>query len=195
MTRITRLYFWLSAVLIGLFLLSFGGIAQNNFKFGVVDIQSVVENYKKAQQASEVLGTARDRLRSKLKALEEEIVGMENSLAKQQLFLDEPETQTLQSDIFRKKQEYQRELEVGQEAILGKQRELVEPILKEIEELIQEMGKSQGYSLILEKRLVTLYVAPKYDLTDHIISALNKGSEQENLPKMIIINRLLLPKK
>ena len=179
MIRIPKLYLSLSAILIGLSLLSFHAAAQNNFKFSVVDTQSVVESYKKAQEASEVLKTADDRLRAKLKALEEEILAMENRLAKQKLFLDEPSTETFENDILRKRQEYQRELKIGQEALIEKQKELLEPIVNEIEDQIQQIGKSEGYSLILEKRLVTVYVDPKYDLTDSVIRLLNKRYEQE----------------
>ncbi len=179
MIRNRRLYLPLSIVSSGLFLLHFCAMAQDSFKLGVVDTQSVVESYKKAQEANDILKSAENRLRDKLKGLEEEILDMEDSLTKQKLFLDESATQTLESDILRKRQEYQRELENGQQAILEKQRELVEPILNEIQALIQQIGTSEKYSLILEKRLVTLYVDPKYDLTDDIVERLNAGYEQE----------------
>ena len=157
-----------------LFLLHFCAIAQNNFKIGVVDTQGVVESYKKAQAANSILQTAVKRLRDKLKGLEEEIVNMEDSLTKQKLFLDESATQTL-----RKRQEYQRELEVGQGALQEKESELLTPIFDQIQALIQQIGTSENYSLILEKRLVTLYVDPKYDLTADIIERLNAEYEQE----------------
>ena len=179
MIRNRRLYLPLSIVSSGLFLLHFCAMAQDSFKLGVVDTQSVVESYKKAQEANDILKSAENRLRDKLKGLEEEILDMEDSLTKQKLFLDESATQTLESNILRKRQEYQRELENGQQAILEKQRELVEPILNEIQALIQQIGTSEKYSLILEKRLVTLYVDPKYDLTDDIVERLNAGYEQE----------------
>ena len=179
MIRTRKLYLPLSIVSLVLFLLHFCAIAQDNFKIGVVDTQGVVESYKKAQAANSILQTAVKRLRDKLKGLEEEIVNMEDSLTKQKLFLDESATQTLQSDILRKRQEYQRELEVGQGALQEKESELLTPIFDQIQALIQQIGTSENYSLILEKRLVTLYVDPKYDLTDDIIERLNAEYEQE----------------
>lgn len=179
MIQTRKFYLPLSIVSSVLFLLHFCAMAQNNFKIGVVDTQSVVESYKKAQEANAVLRSAEKRLSDKLEGLRQEIVDMEDSLTKQKLFLDEPATQTFESDILRKKQEFQRELEVGQEALQEKQTELFQPILNEIQALIQQIGTSENYSLILEKRLVTLYVDPKYDLTDNIIDTLNAGDEQE----------------
>ena len=179
MIRSRNLILKLSIVSSGLFLLHFCAMAQNSFKIGVVDTQGVFESYKKAEKAIDVLKSAEKRLSDKLEGLREEIVGMEDSLTKQKLFLDESATQTLESDILRKKQEFQRELDVGQGALQEKQSELFQPILNEIQALIQQIGANENYSLILEKRLVTLYVDPQFDLTENIIKELNAGYEQE----------------
>ena len=179
MNRISRFYLALSVVFTGLFFLSLTATAQNGFKLGAVDTQKVFEGYKKAQEANELLKTAQERLRGQLKGLEGEILTMEERLTKQKLFLKETETATLENDIRLKKQEYQRELEAGQDSLMEKQKELVEPILDEIEGLIQQIGKSESYSLILEKRLVTLYVDPKYDLTESVLKSLNAQYDQE----------------
>jgi len=174
MNRISILYI---AVVIGMYVLSVGASAQNQFKFGVVDTQKVFEGYKRAKAADEVLKTAEDRLRGELEDIRAEIRTMEERLTKQKLFLDDPQTESVETDIRLKKQEYQREFEIGQESILAKQKELVEPILKEIETLIGEIGKNDGYSLILEKRLVTLYVDPKYDITETVLKTLDEQYE------------------
>ena len=180
MKRISIVYV---AVAIGTFVFAIGAVAQNQFKLGVVDTQKVFEGYKRAKAAEEVLKTAEDKLRAQLEDVGEEIRTMEERLTKQKLFLPDPETESIENDIRMRKQEYQRELEIGQESILAKQKELVEPILKEIETLIKEIGKDGGYNLILEKRLVTLYVDPSYDLTDTVIQTLNERYDEANPPK------------
>ena len=177
MRRISILY---AAVVIGFFLIAIGAVAQTQFKLGVVDTQKVFEGYKASQSANETLKSATDRLRAQLEKLREEIQTMEERLTKQKLFLDNPQTESIQNDIRLKQQEYQRELEIGQESISAKEKELVEPILKEIETLIKEIGKDGGYNLILEKRLVTLYVDPSYDLTESVIQTLNERFEEKN---------------
>ena len=130
MIQTRKLYLPLSIFSLGFFLLHFCAMAQNSLKIGVVDTQGVVESYKKSQAANSVLQTAVKRLRDKLKGLQEEIVNMEDSLTKQKLFLDESATQTLESDILRKRQEYQRELEAGQSAVQEKESELLTPIAR-----------------------------------------------------------------
>ena len=179
MTRILKLYLGLSVILFGSFSLGFGAAAENNFKLGVVDTQQVFEKFAKAQEANEILKTAEERLRSQLDGIQQEITTMEERLTKQKLFLDPPETETLQTDIRIKRQELQRELEIGQEALIAKREELLAPLTQEIEGLLQQVGESEGYSLILEKRLVTLYVDPKYDLTERVVKLLNDAYEKE----------------
>ena len=177
MKRISILYV---TVGIGTFLLAISAVAQNQFKLGVVDTQKVFEGYKSAKAADEVLKTAEDKLRAQLEDVREQILTMEERLTKQKLFLEEPETESIENDIRLKKQQYQRELEMGQQSILAKQKELVEPILNEIETLIKEIGKNGAYNLILEKRLVTLYVDPSYDLTESVTQTLNERYEETN---------------
>ncbi len=181
MTRILKFYLGLSAILFGSFCLGFGATAENNFKLGVVDTQRVFENFTKAQEANEVLKRAQDKLTNELKGLQQEIDTMEDRLTKQRLFLDAPETQKLEADIRLKRQELQRDLEIGQESIMAKREELLAPLTQEIESLLQQVGESEGYSLILEKRLVTLYVDPRYDLTERVLKLLNDAYEKEKL--------------
>ena len=122
MKRISIVYM---AVVIGIFVFAIGAVAQNQFKLGVVDTQKVFEGYKRAKAAEEVLKTAEDKLRAQLEDVGEEIRTMEERLTKQKLFLPDPETESIENDIRMRKQEYQRELEIGQESILAKQKELV----------------------------------------------------------------------
>ena len=179
MTRNLKFYLGLSVILFGSFCLGFGAGAQNNFKLGVVDTQRVFENFTKAQEANEILQNAQDKLTNQLRGLQQEIDTMAKRLETQRLFLDASETQTLEADIRVKSQALQHELEKGQDSILAKREELLAPLTQEIEELLQQVGESEGYSLILEKRLVTLYVHPKYDLTERVLKLLNDAYAQE----------------
>jgi Skp family chaperone for outer membrane proteins len=179
MTRILKFYLGISLILFGSFSIGFGAAAENGFKLGVVDTQAVFENFIKAQEANDILKAAEERLRNQLNVIQQEITTMEERLTKQKLFLDAPETETLQTDISLKRQEFQRELEIGQESLLAKREELLAPLTQDIESLLQQIGESEGYSLILEKRLVTLYVDPKYDLTERVVKLLNDSNKTE----------------
>lgn len=159
-------------------------LATAEFKFAVIDTQVVFDEYKKAQEANKVIEKAVSRLKNEIENARKEMKDMEERLTKQKLFLDDSEKLAqMQDDIIIKQQEIQSQIEAGQRAIEEKRQELAEPILKEIEDLVKEIGEKQGYSMILEKRLVTLYVDPKYDLTEYVIKRLNEKYEEEKSQK------------
>ena len=156
-------------------------LAQTVFKIGVVDTQRVVDEYKKAKEVDDVLRAAVERLRNELKQMDDEVRQMQEKLDKQRLFLDdEQKTMQMRNEIQLKQDEMRDRAQKGQNAIDEKRTELGEPIIKEIEELIKSIGKDEGFSLILEKGLVALYVDPKYDLTDRVIKTLNDKYDKEH---------------
>ena len=153
-----------------------------DFKLGVINTQKVVENYNKAIEADTELKTLQDRLAGRLKKLEDEIVTMEERLTKQELFLDEDAVRSAKADIVRKQDEYRQKLKVGQESLMEKQKELLEPILQEVKDLIIQIGKQEKYSLILDKQ-AAMFVEPKYDLTDSLILRLNEKYKKDGQDK------------
>ena len=153
-----------------------------DFKLGVINTQKVVENYNKAIEADTELKTLQDRLAGRLKKLEDEIITMEERLTKQELFLDEDAVRSAKADIVRKQDEYRQKLQVGQESLMEKQKELLEPILQEVKDLIIQIGKQEKYSLILDKQ-AAMFVESKYDLTDSLIQQLNQKYKKDKQNK------------
>ena len=155
--------------------------AQTTFKIGVVDTQKVVDEYKKAKEVDGILRTAVERLREELKQIDDELRQMQEKLDKQRLFLDNEQKELqMRNEIRLKQEEMSARAGRGQEAIDEKRKELGEPIIREIEELIKKIGREEGFSMILEKGLVTLYVDPKYDLTDRVLKTLNDNYDKEH---------------
>lgn len=167
----------LLAVLIA-FSFSTGSIGQESFKFGVVNTQEVLESSKKATEATEILQSASDRLKTKLQGLGDDIRTLQEKKAKAELFVEQAQTTDLDTEIRLKQQEYQREVEIGQQALLEKEQELMEPIYNGLQELIVKVGESENFDIILEKRLITLYVSEKYDLTQRLIGLMNEETKE-----------------
>lgn len=179
MKRISIVYV---AVAVGIFVSAISAVAQNQFKLGVVDAQKVVAEYKRAKEANETLENATGKLRSQLEEIRNEIQTLEERLTKGKLFLEELQIKSIENDILVKRQEFQRELENGQGLIAEKEKELLEPIMQEVESLIKKIGEEEGYSLILQTQFA-LYVDSSYDLTETVIQTLNERYEKENPPE------------
>ena len=169
----------LTLLIVGLtaFCFSSGSIGQEAFKIGVVNTQEVLESSKEATDATELLQAASERLKTKLQQLGDEIRTLQEKKAKTELFVERAQTADLDNEIRLKQQEYQREVEVGQQALLEKEQELMEPIYNSLQELIVKVGESENFDIILEKRLITLYVKKEHDLTQQLIGLMNENNE------------------
>lgn len=166
------------------FVIVFGGtvaFAQTTFKIGVIDTQQVLDEYKKAKKIDQLLKNAIEKLRNEIKDKDERLRQMQEQLDKQRLFLDDEQKEAkMRNDIRMMQEEIQTDIDNGQKAIDGKRKELVEPLLKEIEDLIKNIGKEKAFSIIIEKNLVVYYVDPKYDLTARALKILNDKYDKEH---------------
>lgn len=170
-------------MLIAVFCFSSGSMGQEAFKFGVVNTEEVLKGSEEATKASERLRTASERLQKKLQEIADEARTLQEKKAKTELFVEDAQTAELDKEILQKQQEHQRELEMGQQALVEEERKLLEPIYKKLEELIIKVGETENYDLILEKRLITLYVKEKFDLTKQFIDLMNEGNENDENPE------------
>jgi outer membrane protein len=162
---------------IAAFCFSSGSIGQEAFKIGVVNTEEVLKGSAEATNATKTLRAAGERLQKKLQGIADEARTLQEKKAKTELFVEEAQTADLDKEILQKQQEHQRELEMGQQALLGKEKELLEPIYKSLEDMIIKVGKDDNYDIILEKRLITLYVKEEYDLTKRVTDLMNENSE------------------
>jgi len=159
--------------------------AEAGFKFGVIDVERVLEEYKKAIDARKLLKNEFKRLQKEIDNLDNEIRGLiERKDKVSNLPYSEELKSKMDSDIDIKLKEREDLVKNHQKNISDTEKELFEPILKEIEDLIQKTGKEEKYGLIV-RRLVTLYVDPKYDITDKVLKILNEKYDKEQSEKKI----------
>ena len=168
---------------IAAFCFSSGSIGQEAFKIGVVNTEEVLKGSEAATKATETLRTAGERLQKKLQGIADEVHTLQKKRTKTELFVEEGQTAAIDKEILEKQQEHQRELEAGQQALLEMERELLEPIYKNLENLIIKIGKDENYDIILEKRLITLYVKEEYDLTKRLTDLMNENNENGENPE------------
>ena len=146
----------------------------------VIDTQRVFDDYSKTKGANSLLEKAAKRLEEEAIALETEISELEDRLEKQRLFIDDPaKLREMEQQIAAKEQTLTKLVNTGRAALEGKQNELSEPILKEIRASIQEVGKRDGYEMILEKQFIVLYHRDALDITDSMVSMLNERAAAE----------------
>ncbi len=160
------------------FCLSSGTIGQESFKIGVVNTQIVLEGSQQATDATDILKAASERLRAKLDKLGGDIQTLQEKKAKTELFVEQAQTADLDNEIRLKQQEYHSVRSNGQQLLLEKEQELMEPLYNNLQELIIKVGESENFDIILEKRLITLYVKAEFDLTQRLIGLMNEAKAE-----------------
>lgn len=142
--------------------------ADAGVKIGYVDLARVFDEYQKTKDFDKTLetkGTAkqgdRDKMVAEIKKLRDE-AELLSAKAKD-------DKQAAIDEKIKALQEFDR---TTRDALRKDRDVMVRDILKEIETVIQDFGKAQGYSFIFNDR-VLVYKSEGSDLTPQVIKALN----------------------
>ena len=166
------------ACLVALFILTLTAHSfAEELKMGYIDISRTFDEYTRTKEADAVLEkkgmdkeAQREKMVNEIKKLKEEL-----DLAADKV---KPEKQKTLEDKLKALQEYDRTVRED----LGKERDnIVKEILKEIDGVIQEFGKKEGYVFIFNDR-VLLYKDKAKELTNSIISTLNSRYQKKAKP-------------
>lgn len=160
----------LTVFLISIFLFSCANmsIAQSEGKIGFVDLSRSFDEYQKTKDLDKDLESKGDAKQEQREKLVKDIRKMREELE----LMNDKARGKKEQDIEAKIKALQ-DFDQDAKAMLTKERDdMVRDILKEMNTVIQEYGASQGYSIILNDR-VLLYGDKAIDLTDEIIKILN----------------------
>lgn len=162
-------------VLAALFSLTVGmATAVAQVKIGVVDLQLAISSTKDGKAAKETLEEMTKKKQKELDDKVESIKKMEENIQKQLPLLSEQGKKDMLEKYRKEMQELQQLYIDNQTALARKKAELLEPILKKMGQVIQDIALSDGYTVILDKGDVTvLYNAPAIDLTNEVIKKYN----------------------
>lgn len=169
-----RKYMWL--ILGVAFLVAYTPAFGQELKLAFVDFQRIQSEFKDFQEAQAEFDKDVESWKSELGDLEESIVQMETDYEKQKLLLSEEKRTEREKQITDKKMEYQQQ----SNNILGpggraesRQKALLDPILKKVNDAMALVASRENYSVIFEKAALA-YAQEKLDITDKILQELER---------------------
>ena len=163
--------------MIGVGFVAFAAVAQaqEQLKIAVVDLDQAINATEQGKKARDELQSKQKQAEGQLKpmydrgkALAEEIqskrfVLSEDALRQKQLDLAE-----IQSDLRAKGAELEGQFKVDYERLVG-------PLRDKLLKIVADLGKEQGYTLILERGTPGLvYAKEALDITDQVVQRFNK---------------------
>ena len=151
--------------------------AQEAQKIAIVDTTRAAATSKDGRAAEQKLKDLRDRKREEFTPLQAELRRLQDELETQRFVLSKEALQDRQLEIVKKQRSLERNLEEAQEDFEIEQRKLMQPILKSIMSVVNQMARDKGYDVVIERSSPgVLYYSEQLDITDRLIELLNEKS-------------------
>jgi outer membrane protein len=144
------------------------GQATQTVRIGVVDMQQVLNQSERGKATKQKLDQERDARQKDLDARQQEVMKMQADLEKQAPVLSEQAKREKGEVLQRKVRDIRRLAEDANRDFEKRLAETEAELTREIVKVVQEYGKDQGYSIILERSMLP-FVAPAADVTGDVI--------------------------
>lgn len=173
----------LSSLLVVLLMVSTGW-ASKGFKVGYVDFQQILNESVRGKEAKELLTKERDFRSRQLRERDEQLKTRMGDLQQRRSVLSAEAFQKEQQELMMQQQQFSNNLQEVQGNLMRKEQELTADILEEVQRVIDEIARKEGYDLILERNEAGVMYAPsEHDVTAKVLRLYNSRHAGESKKK------------
>jgi len=164
----------LAVGVLSFFFLTGASSAADGAKIGVVDFQKILEISNAGKSAQVEINKQGKQMETDLKDRGAEIEDIEKKLERESLVMSKEVRDEKQREMRIKIGDFKALQQKYMEDFKALENRIISRIQKEVVELVQEIGKKEGYTLIVEKRTGGVVYAPTtIDITDAVIQVYN----------------------
>ena len=166
----------LSAMLVAAFFIVPLSAAAKELKVGIISIQEIIDTAKVGQDARKVLEAKKSELEPKFKGEQEDLQAQAKEIEKKSTVWSEDVKAEKEREYQKNLREYQLKVEDAQYEMKQLEKKVLDPIFKELQIVITDVGKKEGLSLIFEKSRSNglLYAAEELDISDMVRKVLDE---------------------
>lgn len=143
-------------------------------KIGFVDIRKAIEATKAGKKVKADLEADYKKREKDLQKQAEDIKKMNQDYEKKNLVLSDDAKLKKQQEINEEMMKYNQAVQKNTGDLRKKEQELMEPIFKKMQTVINGIAKDENYTLILQNRENILFAAKDIDLTDKVVEKFEK---------------------
>lgn len=143
-----------------------------DLKVAVVNLQTVLETSTAGKAAQEQLKSQRDRLEADLKTKGNELQELEKRLQRDTMVMSKETREEKEREFRIKASDFQALQKKYRTDLQDLERQLMGDLQKEVSALVNEIGKKDGYTLIISN-IGVLYTLPANDITARLVQELN----------------------
>lgn len=146
--------------------------AQEKLKIGIVDIQRVISESQAGKAAKDKFQTQVKKVEADLVKEKQEVDKLKSDFDKKSALMNEEERKNLEKEIQRRERGYVLSARDFQEELGQREREMTAEIFKDIVKIVNDLGKTEKFSLVLERSQVP-YSDETIDITKRVIELYN----------------------
>jgi outer membrane protein len=151
--------------------------AQDRIKIGFIDIQRVVQESQAGKRAKERFQAQVKKAEADIMKERQDLDRLKTDLEKKGPLLKEEERRNMEADFQKRSVALQRSMSDYQQELQQKNNQLMADILKELEAIVNEVGKADKFTLILERSQI-LYSDQGIDITSKVIETYNSRNKK-----------------
>jgi outer membrane protein len=146
-----------------------GAEGPGDLKVGYVDLRRAFFEYEKAKELDNELNEFAEATQVKRDAMVQNITKLRDEAE----LLSEGARQKKQTEMEESIQELQQFDRESRQILMERKDDLFREVIEDIQKVVLDKGTAGGYDYILDSRNI-MYAAEKYDLTQEVVSELNK---------------------
>ncbi len=149
-------------------------------KIGVVDLQRCLNESRMGKKYKAEFTAEADRRKAELEKEEADLKALREEIEKQGLVLSETARAEKERAYKERLAAFKAKFQESQQALQRKDQELTRRILRDLQKVVQKLGETEGYTLILERQEGGVLFLPKaIDITDEVIRRYDEGLPAE----------------
>jgi len=146
--------------------------AAADVKIAVVNLQTVLETSVAGKAAQDQLKSQRDKLEADLKQKGNELQELEKRLQRDSMVMSKETREDKEREFRIKASDFQALQKKYRGDLQDLERQLMGDLQKDISALVSEIGKKEGYQLVISS-IGVLYSQPSIDITARLVQELN----------------------
>lgn len=159
-------------LVLSLLLFVSGTAYAQELKIGYIDLQSVIRDSKAGKAAKASFEAEFKKKRDIIESKRAQLDRLKNKFAQNGSIMNEDTRKQKAGQIQRLDKDLQRATDDFREELQRRDFELLEKILKDLDGILKSVGKSNGYTMIIDKSEGGLvYGNPSVDVTQQVIKA------------------------
>ncbi len=146
--------------------------AQERMKIGYIDVQRVIAESQSGKRAKERFQVQVKKAEADVQKERQDLERLKSDLDKKGPLLKEEERRSMEGDLQKRSVILQRTMNDYQQDLRQKESEIMSDILKEVEQIVNEVGKAEKFTLIFERSQI-IYSDQGIDITSKVIETYN----------------------